>query len=115
MTHREITGEISIAPRTQTAVLIGCDVVGAPAGLHGARELLTIVEREEQTARRVALAAVLHRFDEIGTSIPFGTAFDVRLVAFVRIEQNGPDTHEAALIERERQSISRRQRVQRLE
>ena len=50
------------------------DVVGAPAGLHGAGEFLRLFERLDQIARRVAFAAMRQRFGQIGAAVPFRAA-----------------------------------------
>ena len=63
----------------------------------------------------MTFAAVLHGFDQVGAAIPFGAAVDIRFVALIGIEEYRPDTHQCALIERERERVPRRWGMQRFQ
>ena len=57
---------------------IGADVVCPPARRHRAGELLPVVQREGEIARRVALAAMRERLGQIGAAIPLRRSSSVR-------------------------------------
>src|SRR5476649_615869 len=105
MSNRQIVHQVSIAPGPHTAATIGRDVVGTPASLYGACKFMPVVQRKKQISRRMALTTVFHGLDQVGTPIPIGAALNVGCVALVRIKQERPQTHEAALVKRKDQGI----------
>ena len=76
-----------------------------PSGCHRAGEILAIVEREREIARRMALAAMRERFGEIGAPIPFGALRGVGPETNIFVEQERPRSHQPALIEWESQRV----------
>src|ERR1700674_2164011 len=86
MTGGQIVRQVRIAPRADAAAAIGRDVVCAPSGLIGSRELLPVVQCKEKISRRMALAAVSHCLDEIRAAIPLGAAVDMGFKALIGVE-----------------------------
>src|SRR3546814_1343284 len=63
---REVGSERFVGPAADPGFLVGADVERAPSVRRRPGELVAVVEREPEIARRVAFAAMRHRFGEIG-------------------------------------------------
>src|SRR3954464_278544 len=70
MAERQIGDQVLVTPAAEAGGLVGGDVEGAPAGRDRARELLAVVQRKAEIARRVAFAAMRQRFNKIRAAIP---------------------------------------------
>src|SRR5262249_56622346 len=65
MARRQITLELLVGPTADAPVKIGGDVVSLPALDDSAGELPFVVHSKQNVARRVAIAAMTKRLDEI--------------------------------------------------
>src|SRR5215471_14675722 len=108
MARRQITLELLVGPTADAPVKIGGDVVGLPALDNCAGELSFVVQSKQDVARRVAIAAMAKRLDEIGAAIPLRRLVSIRPEAMRWLEQRIPEHHEIALIERKGDVVRRR-------
>src|ERR1700677_476423 len=80
-------------------------VEGAPAAGDGSGKLVSVIQRLEQIARRVAFPAMSERLDQVGATVPFRALIGVRLETPVRVEHHRPYAHRPALIERKSEGV----------
>src|SRR3546814_3222059 len=71
-------------------LLVGADVERAPSVRRRPGELVAVVEREPEIARRVAFAAMRHRFGEIGAPVPLRAAIGIGPERRRRVEHPRP-------------------------
>src|SRR4029079_1230891 len=70
MTRRQITLELFVRPAADAPIMIRRDVVSLPALNERSAELALVVEAEHKIARRMSIAAMAERLDEISAAVP---------------------------------------------
>ena len=107
MTRRQITLELFVRPAADAPIMIRRDVVGLPALNERSAELALVVEAEHKIARRMTIAAMAERLDEISAAVPIRRLILVRPEPMRRLEQRVPEHHQIALVERKGHVIRR--------
>src|SRR4029077_15863913 len=99
---RKIALKLRVGPLTDSPFRVGGDVVRLPALNERAREFLLGLQSKQDVPRRMAVAAMAERLNEIGSPIPFSRLVGVGPEAVPGLEQHVPKNHQETLIEGER-------------
>src|SRR5665213_2518476 len=103
MAGLQIPLEVLPAPATDPRISVARKVVRPPAFGQAATKLVAVVEGLQRRARRMAVAAMSERFDQIGPAVPGQRTVRDGLETRVRVIQPRPDCHQPALVVRKPQ------------
>jgi hypothetical protein len=71
MSGVQMIGDLGVAPIADAGISVLRDVVGPPAVDDVASELVSVVERLAEIARRMAVSAMGERLNQVGAAVPF--------------------------------------------